>query len=762
MDNKSGDFDWQTDSDEGWELTANQQSRETSSRWKEWRLFFLVPFAIMLIGAATGVYLFIGQRTDRVQERFADEVIRGHNLLLQAVEENDDELFLELLSSRKISWRSLQEELLRRQLILGRTSFGLLKAPGRRADHISLDESVKLGADLKTAEVVEQVNYSIATGENLSQIVPLEMIFHYQREGASWKYIPPPDEDAFWGKWSRIEMENITIVVPQRDEDLGQLFSRDLDSLIHELCTQPEIECPPDFHLRLQLDRQPRSLLRLAEDYKGDELTLGSGQYSLVLPTPTLVGRPIDEIDNEVLYKSYAGWVAAVIITNYLIMDDEIGDTHLIDYLSKRDLQPPLAPDLILPRAAEVPPQDVNALPAQDLLMLCAADQRLNLWRYSPVQNRWLDELADVGPNVFGATQVNSEAILYRSPDVKGVLLTMHQLDNQESRWRTYLWRDRESHLLLDEDSLYFYWPSLFFSWADQSRGRLTVFGLINEDPRSDAVEALWYDIHECLDSICELRPIEGIPFWSPDGKSSIIFQGFNSDSPWLSLGDDEAMLLLDLGKGLPVGWLDANRFAYLLMAAESQDSAPSSSFDELVVATVSSQRGEIVSQETIIKTSDLSKAVFDEDRKDQLRIDSALAIDDGMSGWVIIASYPANNDNDSVSYIFRFYPDQEVANIIATHEGSTFPMVLGQRAGFMAIAWRGEDKLVFKIFDTIDGQLLWQDDTLPYDWSDDGKWLIFVEQGRLRFTGTESHQEIVIPYDLRGCYSAVWVDRDL
>jgi len=762
MDDKSGDFEWQTDNDDGWELTTSQHSQTLTKQRRKWQFFKLGFLIIILISTIIGGFLIIDERADRTEQRMTAEVVNSHTLLRQAVDENDDELFSELLSSRDIAWRSLQEDLLRRRLIFGRTSFGLLKAPKIDGDRVGSNQTVQLGDDLRTAEVVDQVSYSIASGENNSKTLSLEMTFQYQREGPSWKYVSPSDDTVFWGKWSHIEMENLTVVVAQRDHDLGQLFSNKLDPLVEELCSESEINCPTDFHLRLQLDRQPRSLLRLGERLEGELLGTGNGQYSIVLPTPTLVGRPIDETGNDVLYKSYAGRVAAIIITSYLVMNNEGGGTYLAEYLTEKDLQLPLAPDPVLPRAAENTLQDKDALPAQDLLMVCSANQQINLWRYNPIHNRWTDELANVGREIFDASPTNSDVGLHRLPGVEGVLLSLHQMIAEESRWRTYLLQDAESHLMLDEEIHYFYWPSLFFSWSDPSLGRVTAFRLSQEDPQNDTLSVGWYDIQECKRSTCELKSIEGIPSWSPDGNLSIIFQGFNGNFPILSVGDENGQVIDELGPGSPVGWLDTNHFAYLLMSNDLQDQAAVNGFDELVVTTINRQGGdiEIAGTETIIKASDLGDLIVDEAQNEQLTIDSALAVDGEIKEWIVVVSFPEGNAG-SVSYVLKLVPGQSVTNIVTTLEGAlSFPAVLGQRAGFVAIAWQAEDTLHFKILDAADGKVLWHGNALPYDWSDDGEWLVFVEQGRLRLVAPQTRHEIVIPYDLRGCYSAVWASR--
>jgi hypothetical protein len=55
------------------------------------------------MGTVTGVILFLGQRVDKAEQRIIAQINSSHNLLLQAVDDGDLELYSDLLSKRKIT-----------------------------------------------------------------------------------------------------------------------------------------------------------------------------------------------------------------------------------------------------------------------------------------------------------------------------------------------------------------------------------------------------------------------------------------------------------------------------------------------------------------------------------------------------------------------------------------------------------------------------------------------------------------------------------
>lgn len=85
--------------------------------------------------------------------------------------------------------------------------------------------------------------------------------------------------------------------------------------------------------------------------------------------------------------------------------------------------------------------------------------------------------------------------------------------------------------------------------------------------------------------------------------------------------------------------------------------------------------------------------------------------------------------------------------------------MTMGPQGRYLAFATSAEYGIRFQIFDVAKQEFKLFDDYYPYDWSDDGEWLLFVEGDKLRIVSLENGFEWLISHDLRSCYSAVFAD---
>jgi hypothetical protein len=84
----------------------------------------------------------------------------------------------------------------------------------------------------------------------------------------------------------------------------------------------------------------------------------------------------------------------------------------------------------------------------------------------------------------------------------------------------------------------------------------------------------------------------------------------------------------------------------------------------------------------------------------------------------------------------------------------------VGPQGRYLSFASSDEIGSRFQIFDIAKQEFVHYDVYYPYDWSDDGEWLLFVESDKIRAVGLENGYEWLIPHDLSSCYSAVWADR--
>jgi hypothetical protein len=177
---------------------------------------------------------------------------------------------------------------------------------------------VTLSPDLQTAELTELLPYQITGGEQLSETVWLEQTFFYQRQEESWLLKPLPDDETYWGGWQNYEPgDNLTLIYPQRDEDFAIFLGDRFKALIAQICGDSSMECPNNFNLEIRLTREPASIQVLNDSISNVFFSSNLGSYHFSFPTPTLLGRPVDEAGNEALYHGYANWLAALMAFRY-------------------------------------------------------------------------------------------------------------------------------------------------------------------------------------------------------------------------------------------------------------------------------------------------------------------------------------------------------------------------------------------------------------------------------------------------------------
>jgi hypothetical protein len=316
-------FDWQTEDTVEWDKLppiVPAETEKATGRRRARPVWWLLLLGLLLIGG----WLALQQITTRVAEVEAEataDLLATHDLLLQAVTDQDKDITRSLLSGREAAWLAAQTDLVEANVWLERTSLGLAyrEAPATAV-------TVTLSTDLFSADMVYDVVYESETAEP----VTLQQTAVYRRGVDRWLYAPP--EADYWGDWQEQEYPRLTLSYPQRDADLAQRLGVDLSQAITDLCLQVEgMHCPADFRVRLRLDTQPESLLDLAAAI----LPPDQHAYHYRLPTPTLVGRPLDEAGYAALRQGYTVRLLGGLVadqTNYTCCRQVVLFQALLDY----------------------------------------------------------------------------------------------------------------------------------------------------------------------------------------------------------------------------------------------------------------------------------------------------------------------------------------------------------------------------------------------------------------------------------------------
>ncbi|MBE7531234.1 MAG: hypothetical protein HS099_16055 [Ardenticatenaceae bacterium] len=302
-------FDWQTEDDGGWDTLEAQPQRTTPPPKRPWPALLVV--LVLLATAALVIYWQFNRRIETLTATIEADVLSSHNLVNRAVAGQDMELLAPLLSAREPGWTNTYEKLLTQGLFYDRAPFYLPLAAANEAytDLSVADEAyirMEVAPDMNAAELHFLQEHTLGLGE---ESVMLEHTAVYRRGRTRW-LLAPPDAD-FWGDWQTTELDRLTLIYPQRDTAVAQQLAEDVTAVLDNVCRQSSPQtCPADLRLTLRLDTDPATLLAMA-----DPANLYDGNLRLNLPTPTLVGLPIDEAGYQAMAKGYGAAVAATLIT---------------------------------------------------------------------------------------------------------------------------------------------------------------------------------------------------------------------------------------------------------------------------------------------------------------------------------------------------------------------------------------------------------------------------------------------------------------
>jgi hypothetical protein len=305
-------FNWQQDAEDHWEETVIYTPEpDKDPRQRRW---WLIPIILLALGVAGWlVYQQANQRIAETTTAVTNDVLSSHNLLLQAVYNKDVDLFIALLSGRDAQWTAAQEAMLPSDTILNRPSFGLYATFAREPDLTSTENrliSLDFSPDLLSAELVLSQAYTYTLPDGRPQTTTLQQTAVYRLGSQRWLYAPP--EADFWGDTRNYGSRQLVVVYPARDEELAQRLAVDLEQTLNQLCQAlDDINCPNTMTVTLLLSTDADTFVNLT-----DPQNLWGSGLRVVLPTPTLVGLPVDEAGYKALLRGYSTQVATAVISH--------------------------------------------------------------------------------------------------------------------------------------------------------------------------------------------------------------------------------------------------------------------------------------------------------------------------------------------------------------------------------------------------------------------------------------------------------------
>lgn len=308
----SGKFDWQTEDDDVWnDLTAEEEAERSPTKRRRWP--FLLMIALLLAGTSVAVLRQINQRRETNNEAMRTDIVSSHNILRVADEERDEELFISVLSGRNSDWTAAQTGLFKVGMLQDRRSLGLKLQEDQQDRPITEDDliNISFSPDMLEAEVSTELPYTIEIGSGLTETITLQKISVYRLGQERWLLAPPSGD--FWGKRETLQGANLNISLPERDIELGNRLLMDLDRKLDEMCQNLDgIECEEDDRVEIQFSTDPGSLTATSRPQTAEKINDG---LRITLPTPTLVGLPVDDAGYHALFRGYAAQMATALIS---------------------------------------------------------------------------------------------------------------------------------------------------------------------------------------------------------------------------------------------------------------------------------------------------------------------------------------------------------------------------------------------------------------------------------------------------------------
>ena len=724
-------FDWQTE-EEGWDSVSTGRSRPNKTRRTRW--FVAALIALGLVVTAAAIYRQIEDKVSEVESKRAADILSSYSLIRQASERHDNELFRAMLSGSDLDWAQVQQALFARDLLFDRLPFGLER---QNNGYDVLD--VNLSTELASANVITEQRYDIIASNGLTESIKLKYDDVY-RQGERWLWSPPRDE--YWGGSldGNETGQYLTFFFPERDSAIAERLLNDLDGVILDWCQGTDgFKCPDDLNLQVKLSRDPASMSELAQQYYrnsyyGDRLQFNGQAYNLTLPTPSLVGVPVDEASYQALLKGYGAHLIGALAAK-LIGEDCCGSEMLYQSVVRRQLVE--LGLLSWPIQSNSLQQGSEMLPAYSIELLCSSglNQRADVLNFDIGENKWRIDLADRDiDEIQGMPAGNGLLLLEKSDEGKGI------------RIRIFLRQSGREHVLFDRTMARE--KAERVGWQIRDRKQRLLVSV--PDVIRETITFHSYDLSQCDQIECpmEIHDLLSTPTWSPDGSQLLVRQ-------YGMIWRQQGFQATPLANGSAPFWLSDESYGFVRDAG-----------DEQMVVVRPAQSDEI---EVVLNTRDLQAALPEEDRPDQLMIGYIEVTSAGTGKWLILAFGMSPNDLAGEALIFGFDPSsKDVLPLIRSEWLHSFNLTpTGDR---VAVANYDPKSLhwILTLHD-LNTQSTWEIELnesyaaeLPpaFDWSPDGDWLMVMNQGIIERFHLEKGAQYTIKPPEAGCTQAVWVTK--
>jgi hypothetical protein len=526
-------FDWRTEEEDP--LTPESPRPQPAAPKHRWLIWLSLTAVIILSGFL--VYYQLNQRVDAAHAEIEADVLAAFYLAQQALIQGDPELLATVLSRQDQQWYREW------QAVAENGRYPPAIPPLLTAAGDVEVVAVHLSSQLDAAEIVWQRPYRRQSANSGSDHVWLQGIDFYHKTNRGWLWMPP--EEDYWGDWQSQTGHYLHLMYPERDEAFAAGLATALDDLLRTWCEDglpAQLECPTRPPWNLRLARNPGALNNVNPANQGRPPTLSASSLPLpALPSPSLLGWPVDEAGQEALRRHYGLQLGTALIQYNVQRYDRLsGRSEIVSILGQMgllDWPPPVA--LPLPTTAVT----------DDMVVHCTTAAGGRLWQYDRLGDAW-------------QLLLPQQSVYEFMPWPGGAGLFLGSREETAAGLQVTFSRYLDGRLF----PIYQFQPA---AAAHSSRpyefGRLLRRGQDNSQlmllaGSVDARQRYWLDGAGCTASDCPLTRLDDTlngMGWSPDGR-----YGFVQERNGFWLIDETGEQLRSLN--MPGTWLDNERFAYV------------------------------------------------------------------------------------------------------------------------------------------------------------------------------------------------------
>ena len=251
-------------------------------------------FGIVLIGGFV-LWSRVQSQVGSITEQTDDQIRKTYQQLYDSAESGDIDVFRTIISARDENWARAQQRLVIDKGLLNREVLGLL--PLSTQPRI---KQILIAPELRSAEMLVEVDYAVNIGNGLTQTVTLERHEFFGRGGNNQWLLTAP-EASYWGTVFEQEGRTFNVIGNERDAALIRRIQSDLDDFFSQQCQQyAELPCVDGFKRPVVFTTNPESLVQLST-----QTLLQAPERTITVPTPSLLGRNTNAASYDALLAGY-------------------------------------------------------------------------------------------------------------------------------------------------------------------------------------------------------------------------------------------------------------------------------------------------------------------------------------------------------------------------------------------------------------------------------------------------------------------------